>query len=434
VIAPALEGPWTLRIDNPGPKPVRIPADVRLLEMEVDLPEPPDPPEAPDADPKKKKAAAKKKPAAKPKPLRCSLPDALRPSAFPEARALLLAPGESYIEKFDPNLFCFGKSGAGLVGAATVRSHFGWKPPKKTQWTAKKPPSGPFAVEGTEFPPVFAAQSQIAAPTIGLSYVRFAKEEAEPEAAGADEKSDAAKEPGKGNSTDAAPNPKKTDGSEAERPKKDAGAKTPAETGAPKTAAPSGPEGEAKKPPIVDENAPRLEITTARYQDAAAERNVSITVTAKNVGHRPMLAALRPRMLSFQVIGPDGSETECGANTLPRGMPREAFRSYKAGEATSFTVLLAEICPRRTFARPGLYRVRPTLHAQESGASLGLVAYTAVVGAPLPALIRVQSGPEPFYSTPPKAVPTPRQTVTEEDAAPPAPPAPPQTETQTQTQ
>jgi hypothetical protein len=428
VIAPALEGPWTLRIDNTGPKPVRIPADVRLLEMEVELPEPPDPPEAPDADPKKK-AAAKKKPAAK--PLRCSLPDALRPTAFPEARALLLAPGESYIQRFDPNLFCFGKSGAGLVGAATVRSHFGWKPPKKTAWTAKKAPSGPFAVEGTEFPPVFAPQPQIAAPTIGLSYMRFAKEEAQAPSEGAGESPDAAKEPSKGNSTDAAPNPKKMDGSEAERPKKDAGAKTPAETGAPKTAdqsaAPSGSEGEAKKPPIVDENAPRLEITTARYQDAAAERNVSITVTAKNVGHRPMLAALRPRMLSFQVIGPNGSETVCGANTLPRGMPREAFRSYKPSEATSFTVLLSEICPRRTFARPGLYRVRPTLHAEETGASLGLMAYTAVVDAPLPALIRVQSGPEPFYSKPPKAVPTPRQTVTEEDAAPPA-----QTSTQTQ--
>lgn len=418
VIAPAIEGPWTLRIDNTGPKPVRIPADVRLLEMEIELPEPPDPPE--DADPKKKKVVAKKKPASK--PVRCSLPDALRPSGFPEARELLLAPGESYIERFDPNLFCFGKSGAGLVGSATVRSQFGWKPPKKTPWAAKKKaPSGPFAVEGTEFPAVFAPQPQIGAPTLRLSYARFAPDEAEAEAeaASAGEKSEAAKEPSKDNTTSTTSNPKKLDGAKGDRAKNDAGAKAPAET------------------PIVDENAPRLEIATARYQDAAAERNVSIKVTAKNVGHRPMLAALRPRMLSFRVIGPGGSDTECGANTLPRGMPREAFRSYKPGESTSFTVLLAEICPRGTFARPGLYRVTPTLHAEESGASIGLMAYTAVVDAPLPALIRVQSGTEPFYLKPPKAVPTPLQTITEEDAATPPPassPAPSEGEGQGQGQ
>ena len=67
VIAPSLGAPWTLRIDNTGAKPVRIPADVRLLQMEVDLPEKADPLEAADADPKKK-AAVKKKPAAKRKP------------------------------------------------------------------------------------------------------------------------------------------------------------------------------------------------------------------------------------------------------------------------------------------------------------------------------------------------------------------------------
>jgi hypothetical protein len=421
VIAPSLEGPWTLRIDNPGSKPVRVPADVRLLDMEVDLPEPPDPPEAQDADPKKKKVTAKKKPAPKAKPLRCALPDALRPSAFPEARALLLAPGESYIERFDPNLFCFGKSGAGLVGAATVRTQFGWKPPKKSFATSKKPPSGPFAVEGTEFPAVFAPQHQIAAPTMRLSYARTAKEAA-PGAAGGGETPGASKEPDKDNSMDAPSNPKKMDDAGAAPAKNDAAAKTPAEAGGPKPAGEGaetrGPEREAKKPPrIVDENAPRLEISTARYQDAAAERTLSVTVTAKNAGHRPMLAALRPRMLSFRVMGPDGEETECGANTLPRGMPREAFRSYKPGETTSFTVLLGEICPRRTFGRPGLYRVTPTLHAKEKGASVGLAAYTAVVSAPLPALVRVQSGPEPFYSKPPRAVPTPRQTITEEDAA-----------------
>ncbi len=425
VIAPSLGAPWTLRIDNTGAKPVRIPADVRLLQMEAELPEKADPLEAADADPKKK-AAVKKKPAAKPKPLVCSLPDAMKPGGFPEARALLLAPGESYIERFDPQLFCFGKSGAGLVGSATLRGAFGWKPPKKTFAMSKKPPSGPFAVEGTEYPPTVAPQYQIDAPTIRLSY-KLEVNNVAAMAPGAGDKAGAGEGPDRDHSNGSPGNPKKINTPEASPAKSDAGAKTPAEAGGPKPAAQdpalSAPkkEDEAKRPaPIVDENAPRLVITVGRYQEAAAERNVSITVTAKNEGHRPMLAALRPRMLSFEVVKPDGEKAECGANTLPRGMPREAFRTYKPGETTSFTVLLSEICPRRTFARPGLYSVTPTLHAEETGESLGLVAYTAVAEAVIPALVRVQAGPEPFYSQEPRAVPTPRQVVLEDEAGAPA--------------
>lgn len=428
VTAPSPTGMWTLRIDNTGPKPVRIPADVRLLEMEVDLPEAADPPEV-DANAKKKKVIAKKAPA---KPLRCALPDSLRPSGFPEDRALLLAPGESYIESFDPNLFCFGKSGAGLVGSATVRSQFGWKP-KKTFGATKKPPSGPFAVEGTEFPAVFAPQPQVGAPTIRLSYgLPEEKEEGakgpaeapapadakEPAGGGAEGKTEAAKQAEPSNSINPSANPTKMDAEQAGGPAKgEAAATAPGEAAGDKTKTAGDPAVD-KKPAIIDENAPRLEISVGRYQDAAAERNLSITVTAKNAGHRPMLAALRPRMLSFMVVGPDGAETECGANTLPRGMPREAFRSYKAGETTGFTVLLAEICPRRTFSRPGLYRVTPTMHAEESGSSLGLKAFTAVVSASAPALVRVQTGPEPFYSAPPSAVPTPKQVMLEEEEQP----------------
>jgi hypothetical protein len=49
-----------------------------------------------------------------------------------------------------------------------------------------------------------------------------------------------------------------------------------------------------------------------------------------------------------------------------------------------------------------------------------LVAYTAVAEAVIPALVRVQAGLEPFYSQQPRAVPTPRQVVLEDEAGAPA--------------
>jgi hypothetical protein len=95
LIAPTATGPWTMRIDNTGEEPIRIAADIRLLSFEIDT-------------------HTKGK-----RPQTCAVPSALRPRAFPEKRALLLAPGKSYIEHFDPHLFCFGKLADALrVGPA----------------------------------------------------------------------------------------------------------------------------------------------------------------------------------------------------------------------------------------------------------------------------------------------------------------------------
>ena len=83
------------------------------------------------------------------------------------------------------------------------------------------------------------------------------------------------------------------------------------------------------------------------------------------------------------------------------------YRTYKPDQSTSFTTLLAELCPQGAFARSGLYHVTPTFYALESGSELGIEAYTGVAASENATLIRVQSGPEPFYSDRPKAVPTP---------------------------
>ena len=360
IIAPGPKETWTMRIDNEGDRAIRVPADVRLLSFEV---------EVPSNDPKN----PKKKPAV----YKCAAPDSLRPTAFPEKRALLLAPGQSYIETFDPRLFCFGKNAAALVGSATVRTRFGWEPPPKWSLAAKKAPAGPFAAEGTDNPATTMPLKQLRAPTMVLSYGTPAPAPAAP--------------------AQATPSPAPA-------------APSPAQP-APSPAQP------APAPAPVDQNAPRLAVETPAYADASAPRSASVTVTVKNAGGRPMTAALRARMVSLEVVGPDRTVV-CPASLPANAIPREGYREYKPGGSTSFTLLIEEACSDRVFSRPGLYHLRAGIHANETGADLGVDGFTGKAIAAEPTLMRLQSAREPFYRDPPKAVPTPKPEVPADEADP----------------
>ncbi|MBK9264934.1 MAG: hypothetical protein IPM54_34775 [Polyangiaceae bacterium] len=349
LIAPTVTGPWTLRIENEGSVAVRIPADGRLLRLEVHADE------------------AKK-------PVSCTLPKSLRPSGFPEDRALLLAPGQSYVESFDPLLFCFGKNAAALGPNATVRSRFGWDPPKQKS-KPKKPPTGPFAVESTEREATIAPLWELQAPAILLGPA------AAPIAA------------------DTKPLPKDADSDTKPAPvDAETEAKPDSQEGAadsPKAAAP------ANAVPV-DERAGRLELSSTGFVEASAPRTITVTVTAKNAGMRPIMVALRPWMLSFRIDGPQGEPQMCYGDNSRRVLPRDAFRKLAAGASTSFSVLLAEVCPRKLFTKPGLYRVTASIAAQEM--SSGTDVQTTELSARQPTLVRLATADDPFYSEPPKAV------------------------------
>ncbi|MFS8065232.1 MAG: hypothetical protein ACMG6S_02550 [Byssovorax sp.] len=406
--ASAPQGPWTMRIDNEGDKPLRIPADVRLLQFEIE-PEPYIAPTEP-ADSKPKKWAKAKPPA---KPTVCKIPAPLRPNGFPDKSALLLRPGESYVESFDPRLFCFGKdTAARLVGGAVVHTRFGWETPKKPAWSAKKKPdTGPFVVEGTTFPPEVMPLRELTAPTMVL---RFSP--AKPVARDADPTEDPT-EPDANAADIKATDPKATDPNAADIKATDPKATDPkaADIKAtdPKATDPKAADTKvAALPPIVDENAPRLELTSAPFVSASSTTRATITLTATNVGRRPMLVALHPRMLGFRIDGPDGV-LRCSPMPPTHGIPRERFRALAPGASSAMTLLLGEGCTRDALRRPGLYRIQATLNAGESGEELGLAAYTGKVHMRQPTLIRVLDGPDPFYAERPRAVPTPK---------PPAPP------------
>src|SRR5262249_4735837 len=132
-----------------------------------------------------------------------------------------------------------------------------------------------------------------------------------------------------------------------------------------------------------------------------------ITVTATNTGRRPMLAVIRPRELGFRINGPNGA-IQCDAGPPTHAIPREGFSTIKPGGSVSLTILLTEVCPRETLRRPGLYRIKPTPQLGESGAEIGLSAYTGNVSVKTPTYLRLLAGPEPFYSTVPKAAPIPK--------------------------
>jgi hypothetical protein len=372
LVTPTPSGPWTLRIDNTGEHTIRIPADVRLLRLELEA-----------SDGKHRT-----------KTVRCDV-GALRPEHFPDRRALYLSPLESYVETFDPRLVCFGKSAAELAGSAAVKARFGWDPPPKG---SKKPLEPPFVADGIDDPAFFSPLRELVAPTVVLSYDDGTSgTEVGPEPAG---------EP----SGPAAATPAPTAAEPASPSPSSGNVVVVVPLGAPAAPAAETPAAPAPladtSPPIVDANAPRLELAQEAMADARTPSQVTVTVTATNVGHRPLVAPLHARMLEFRVHGPDDRRTRCDAAAPTHAVPRDLYRTFKPGASASFTVQLNEVCPLGTFDRPGLYRVHAVLRARETGSEVGLDAYTADVPGVAPTLVRVQGGPLPFYWQPPVAVAT----------------------------
>jgi hypothetical protein len=123
-------GPWRVQIENLSEAPVRIPADPRLLILELTPPA-----SSVEVDPKKKKAAG---PTAPPK---CILPDDTRPSDD-VGRELVLPSKRSWSTTIDPLFYCFGaRERAALVVGTSVKAKFGWPPPTPKAGAAAKPPS-----------------------------------------------------------------------------------------------------------------------------------------------------------------------------------------------------------------------------------------------------------------------------------------------------
>ena len=98
---PTRQGAWTLHVTNAGDVPVRLAADARRVSLEVT-------------------------PRGEAHPVHCELPVDMRPDDDLD-RSLVLPPGRSYAESFEPRLYCFGEHALrALSPQAIVVARLGW--------------------------------------------------------------------------------------------------------------------------------------------------------------------------------------------------------------------------------------------------------------------------------------------------------------------
>jgi hypothetical protein len=337
VDAQAACSPWTLRVLNSGDVPVRIQADARLLTLLV-------------------------RPNGK-KYVLCSLPAAMSDEIG--GRALVLEPGASYIEKFDPRLFCFGEVVDQFGADTSVTAFWGYKPSANPAHAGNAAP--PFVAEPARAPVTFAAQKRLVSQTVWI-----VSQQPAPSA----QASSPARPASAAATPDGKPGAQSTDDKSA---KADSGG---------------------------DVGVPKLALQVPRRIDTDSIRDARIAVVVKNVGDRAALVHLRPDRLQLRVVDPSGAGSVCGPLGRGRAAVRDFFHTLGPRASEGLTVLLAEACPRELFDRPGVYELTTSLHVSDDGRGFGLKAWTgkAKAESDRATLLRVRHGSKPYHAAAPSAV------------------------------
>ncbi len=373
--------PWTITLANRGNEPLGLIADPGLLWFDVTLPG-----RAPQS---------------------CRLPEPLRPTAMQRKSVLVLQPGEQYSRRLDPRFFCFAELGQVLlVPKAKVTPNFGWPrelPGTDKSTKGKRRAASAAAAAGRPAEPPFVAWRLNAAeagavskppPPAPASAEGGAEEGTEPEApAGARWRL-----PTEGL--------KSVQGATLELPDSYVA-----------WVGPSRRDGQRD-----------MELVLIAGADAEDERNATVTFGVINTLDRPQQIFVRRELLEYDVQGPDGF-FECPSSDV--GSPDFAsVATLPPHGAERAVVRLIEICPRRSFARPGLYEVRARLAARWSGQELGLDAFVGKLETARPAFVRVRSGDRSSFArlvvppaAPGGAAPAPGTPAAPAEAAP-AEPAP----------
>lgn len=335
--------PWTVTLANRGSEPLGFIADPGLLWFEVTVP-----------------GRAMQT---------CVLPEPLRPVGMQRKSVLILKPGEQYSRRLDPRFFCFAELGQVLlVPGAKVTPHFGWArevvPPAKSRAGARKKSPAPAAVSAprADQPPFVAwrsgsvASNEPSAPPVPPP--------------GAEEPIDGDGEFGAAGAAWRVPTEglKSIQGATLELP-----------------ASYSVWAGPDRRQPTGD-----IELVMLAGSDAEDERSAAITFGVLNTLDRQQHIFVRRELLSYEVQGPDGF-FECPGSDV--GSPDFAsFSALPPHGAERAVVRLIEVCPRRSFARPGLYEVHARLQAKWSGQELGMDAFVGQLEVSRPAFVRVRSG------------------------------------------
>jgi hypothetical protein len=159
--------------------------------------------------------------------------------------------------------------------------------------------------------------------------------------------------------------------------------------------------------PADDPDPAKLALKGPVSLDASSPANVTIGVSLRNEGKRPVTLRFRPETLRFEVTGPGGVD-DCPWPSSPGAPTRELFTTLRPGGATDLAIVLGEYCDSRVFNRPGLIVVRPVMDTRRaSGADLALRTFDGRVIATTPTLIRLHQGIKPPKLPRPRLEPEP---------------------------
>jgi hypothetical protein len=284
--------------------------------------------------------------APKPKTKTCELPSELRPGVVDRHFVVVLEPGQGVVEAFDPRLYCLPEGGVSpLVPGARLTPRFGFAPKTKTLWKAGKREIIPLP---DQVEPFVARRAE-----------EHRDRDEEHHSGGAGGAAHGEHEPKA---------EKELVGSVLEL----------------------GADYALKKP----EEEP-LSLTMTRGSDARDERQALVTVSLTNHQKKPVRVYFRRELVSFQVIGPDGSAT-CSPEPDARAPDRGAFSLLNPGGSVAATSRLVELCPEGTFARPGLYLIQGRFDATQNGKEYGFDGFVGTVASSKPAVVRLRSGSLPF--------------------------------------
>jgi hypothetical protein len=340
--------PWLVHIVNHGDQPAELVADTRLLWFEVKL-------------------SGKKKQSL------CKLPEPLSGAGQPESRLIVhLEPGEGVADQFDPRLYCFAEGDQKLlVPGAEVTPHFGWPdaPPKK-RWKRGKLVEEPVLQK----PPFVARQS--------LETEHAANQPAPPVSPKAAARLTSAGVTGADKQLEGATLALQSEYAVWTR-KSEPPASVPSEA----------PTGEPSEPPPPQ---PALGLRLVQGSDAKAEHDATIQLTLLNQSPLPSYVYFRREMVSFEVAGPAGI-TQCPGRLDDRTPERSSFLHLTRNAKRSYSCRLAELCPRGTFASPGLYLVYARFDATLSGRDQGIDAFVGPVYSRTPATVRIRTGEEAIF-------------------------------------
>lgn len=341
---------WAYAIVNRGTEKVAVVADPRLLRFEL----------VPPADPNAKRWTPK------PKTKTCELPSELKPGAVDRHFVRVLEPGQGIVEAFDPRLYCLPEGGVSpLVPGARLTPRFGFAPKTKTLWKAGKRET---VVLPDQEEPFVARTHQ------HDHEQRHGGGDREGRSDGERARADEAHDTGAAGGTGA-----------GER-------KVVAEKELVGSVIELGADYAVKK--TEDDDEP-LSLVMARGSDARDERQALVTVSLTSREKKPIRVYFRRELISFQVVGPDGTAT-CNPEPDERAPDRGAFSLLNPGGSLSATSRLVELCPEGTFARPGLYLIQARFDSTADGKEYGFDAFVGTVASSKPAVLRLRSGSLPF--------------------------------------